>query len=140
MNFRQTIANRGIIIVVLFLQVIPLMLFPAESFTAKSQEWWLPAMLSIMALVATIQLIASGSDRTWPWDLIAFSHGFNVISRLMMIWPKATVTANGVTTINWIYILMTIVSITCSWLLLWYTEQPNVRIAMIRKEPAKKLA
>ena len=40
---------------------------------------------------------------------------------------------------NGLYILMTLISIIWSWLMLWYTEQPTVRIAMIRKDSSRKL-
>lgn len=139
MKIPHTFASRGVIAAVLLLQVVPLMLFPGDTFSSKSQEWWLPALLTVLALVATIQLLVRGTDRNWPWDLVAFAQGFNIISRLMMVWPKATLTSGGVTAVNGLYILMTLISIIWSWLMLWYTEQPTVRIAMIRKDSSRKL-
>ena len=133
MSFRQAIANRGVIVAVLLLQVIPLLLFPPEIFTPKTQEWWLPALLVVMVLIAAAELILRRSDKSWPWYLIGFAHGFNIISRLMMIWPKATTGGGANAVINWGYISLSILSMLLSAFLLWYTEQSNVRNGLLKQ-------
>lgn len=133
MNFRQAIANRGVIVAVLVLQVIPLLLFPYEVFSPTTQEWWLPALLVVMALIASAELILRRSDKLWPWYLISFAHGFNIISRIMMIWPKATIGSGDNATVNWGYLSLTFVSILLSALMLWYSEQAKVRIGLLRR-------
>ena len=40
MSSRRAIASPGIVIAVLILQVIPLLIFPPDSFSPKTQEWW----------------------------------------------------------------------------------------------------
>jgi hypothetical protein len=125
-------ASRGIIVVVLILQVIPIMLFPAASFAPTSQEWWLPALLLMMVLLADLQLILRHNTDIWPWHLLTFSHGFNVISRLMMLWPHATRMLNGEMVLNGPYVSLSCISMAASGFLLYYLELPEVRIAMIR--------
>ncbi len=56
-------ASEAMIVGVLVLQFIPLMLFPPESFSPKSQEWWLPALLTVLVFVADVELIARRSTR-----------------------------------------------------------------------------
>jgi hypothetical protein len=128
----QTLANRGLIVIVLILQVIPIMLFPAASFAPNSQEWWLPLLLTIMVVVGDLQLILRRSTEVWPWHLISFSHGFNIISRLMMIWPHATRMLNGQMVINGPYVSLSCISMAISGFLLYYLELPEGRIAMVR--------
>ena len=68
---RRALYRPGVIILVLVLQFIPLLLFPASSFAPTTQEWWLPALLALMVLVAIVQLVARRSAAAWPWYLIA---------------------------------------------------------------------
>ncbi len=130
---RGTITSRKAIIAVLTLQFIPLLLFPAESFSPNTQEWWLPVLLAALVLLADFELIARRSSQLWPWYLMSFSQGFNIISRLMMLWPHATRTVNGATVANVPYILLTLVAMGLSALLLWYTELPEVRLGLLRE-------
>ena len=130
---RDAITRPKVIVAVLILQLIPLVLFPAASFSANTQEWWLPVLLAVLVLVADFELIIRRSTRAWPWYLMSFSQGFNIISRLMMLWPHATRTVGGATVANVPYILLTFVAIGLSALLLWYTELPEVRLGLLRE-------
>lgn len=132
MQQRRVIATRGFIVGILFLQLVPLVLFPPESFASNSQEWWLPALLAAMVLVACFELILRGSHQLWPWHLMSFSQGFNIISRLMMVWPHAMKTVAGTSVVNFPYIFLTAVSMAMSSFLLWYLELPDVRIGLLR--------
>lgn len=132
MSFRQAIASRGVIVAALALQVIPLLLFPPEVFSPTTQEWWLPALLVLMALIASAELVLRRSDKPWPWSLISFAHGFNIISRLMMIWPKAVIGSGDNAIVNWSYLSLSFVAMLLSALMLWYTEQPTVRVGLLR--------
>lgn len=129
---RQSLTRSRIILLILFLQFIPLVLFPPSSFASTTQEWWLPVLLAIMVLVAVIQLIRH-STALWPWYLISFSQGFNIISRLMMLMPHATVVTNGIKVFNTLYVVLSILSMVISGFLLWYTELPEVRLGLVRK-------
>ncbi len=101
-------------------------------FAASSQIWWLPALLVILTLIADFEIIVRRSTSVNPWLLIGFAQGFNVISRLMMVWPNATHHREAGTVVNWVYLILTIISITASWLLLIYTEKPAVREGLLR--------
>ncbi len=126
------LVNRRLIVSLLILQIIPLILFPPESFSPDSQEWWLPTLLASLVVMADLQLILRRSTQIWPWHLLSFVQGFNIISRLMMLWPHATLILNGVTTINLPYVVLTGLSMACSAALLWYLELPDVRFGLIR--------
>ena len=127
------IASQAVIIPVLILQLIPLVLFPPESFSPNTQEWWLPVLLAVLVLLADFTLIVRRSTQLWPWYLISFSQGFNIISRLMMLWPHATKTVGGATVANVPYIALTFIAIGLPALLLWYTELPEVRLGLVRE-------
>jgi hypothetical protein len=131
---RRALFRPGVIILVLILQFVPLLLFPASSFAATTQEWWLPAMLAVMALVAVVQLVVRRSPAPWPWYLIAFAQGFNIISRLMMLWSHAVLPGAGAAVINWPYIIMTFLAMGMSAFVLWYCEKPEVRMGLLRTQ------
>jgi hypothetical protein len=133
---RRALFRPGVIVLVLILQFIPLLLFPAASFASTTQEWWLPILLAIMALVSVVQLVIRRSPSAWPWYLIAFAQGFNILSRVMMLWSHAVITTDGGNAVNWPYVLMTFLSIGMSAFVLWYCEKPEVRMGLLRTQPA----
>jgi hypothetical protein len=115
------------------LQFIPLVLFPAASFSPQTQEWWLPVLLAVMVIIADVELIVRRGSAAWPWYLMSFAQGFNIISRLMMLWSHATTVAGKVTTIHGDYIVLTALSLAFSAFMLWYTELPETRVGLLRK-------
>lgn len=129
---RSFLTQPPVIIAILILQLIPLLLFPAKSFSAKGQEWWLPVLLVIMVLVADFQIIVRRTPSVGPWLLVGFAQGFNIISRLMMVWPNATLTGEAGRTVNWTYLVLTIISMAASAWLLMYTEKPATREGLLR--------
>jgi len=129
----ETISTRKWITALLILSFIPLILLPPTSFSMTSQEWWLPVLLMGLALVAAIQLVFRNNDKTWPWDLLAFSQGFNIISRLLLLMPHATVNFEGNPVFNTAYVLMSVVSMVFSAFLLWYMTLPSVRIGLLKE-------
>jgi hypothetical protein len=128
---RRSLATRQLITTILIAQFIPLLLFPPESFGPTTQEWWLPVLLVVMVLVADIELIIRRSTHILPWNLLLFAQGFNIISRLMMLWGHATKTVGGVTVMNFPYIVLTLVAMAMSAWLLWYLELPEVRLGLL---------
>ncbi len=125
---RRPLATRRAIVGILILQVIPLLLFPPDSFAANSQEWWLPLLLAIMVVTADLQLLVWRSPAVWPWHLMIFAQGFNIISRIMMLWAHATQTVGSATVLNLPYLAFTLVAMAWSAFLLWYLELPEVRL------------
>ena len=128
---RKSMTAPGTITLILILQIVPLLLYPPASFGLASQEWWLPVLLSLMVIVADVQIIVQRSTNLNPWYLISFAQGFNIISRLMTIWFHATVTVNNVTVPNWPYVVLSVIAMGMSAFLLSYTEQPEVRMAFL---------
>lgn len=125
---RRPIAARKVIAAMLTLQVIPLLLFPPKSFAPNSQEWWLPVLLAAMVVAADLEVLVRGSRKLWPWHLMIFAQGFNIISRIMMMWPNVTTISGGATVLNLSYLSLTLAAMTWSAFLLWYLELPDVRL------------
>jgi hypothetical protein len=130
---RRALASRGMIILVLILQFVPLVLFPPESFAPTTQEWWLPVLLAMMVLWADFELMVRRSDKAWPWNLMSFAQGVNIISRIMMLWPHATKVVGQATVLNTPYVILTFAAMALSAFLLWYTELPDVRLGLVRE-------
>jgi hypothetical protein len=131
MFVRKYLTSPKAISVMLILQFIPMVMFPPESFSPKTQEWWLPVLLAILAIIAIIQIYRH-SVATWPWHLIGFSQGFNIISRLLMLFPHATLNEGGGQVFNTSYVVLSVLSMALSAFLLWYTELPEVRMGLLR--------
>ncbi len=130
---RRALTSVGMVTLILILQLIPLVLFPAQSWKPETLEWLLPLLLVIMVLVGDFQIIGRHSPALGPWYLLAFAQGFNIISRLMMVWSHATVTGGPAGALNWPYLILTIAAMMMSTFMLWYAEQPDVRMAYLPK-------
>jgi hypothetical protein len=124
--------KRNTIIAILILQFIPLILFPLSSFSPTSQEWWLPMLLFIFSLIATFQLVFRYTGANGPWDLVGFSQGFNIISRLMMLMPHAMINVGGTPRFNSLYVSLSIISMLLSSFVLWYIGKPETRSGIFR--------
>ena len=127
----QALFQRKTIIAILVLQAIPLILLPLNSFTMASQEWWLPAFLMLLTIVAVIELTVRKNDKVWPWDLLGFAQGFNIISRLMMLMPRATMIVNGEKMFNATYFFLGIFSMLLSVFVIWYISKPETRNSLL---------
>jgi hypothetical protein len=84
-------------------------------------------MLSILAIIAVVMLLVRHTESSWPWDLISFAQGFNIISRLMMLMPHAMVVVDKADTFNTLYVVLSVLSIAASWFYLSYVNKPAVR-------------
>lgn len=131
-SFRQMLTKPIMISIMLILQFIPMVLFPPKAFSATSQEWWLPVILAFLALISTIQIFRH-TISTWPWHLVLFSQGFNIISRLMMLFPHATYNLNGQQYFDTLYVALSLLSMGLSVFFLWYMELPEVRMGFYRE-------
>jgi len=128
---KKAILSRGLIIPFLILQIFPLILYPIESFSITTQEWWLPALLVFLAIYGSVELVVRHNPESWPWYLLTFSQGFNIISRLLMFMPRTIMNINDQQVFNYLYISLTVVAIAISWFLLWYLEQPEIRMGVM---------
>ncbi len=129
----RALFQRKTIITILILQAIPLIMLPPASFTIISQEWWLPALLVLLAVFAVVELVVRKNQSVWPWDLLGFAQGFNIISRLLMLMPRATMLDNGLKVFNWLYFVLGVLSMLLSAILLWYFSKPQVRGNLMRE-------
>jgi hypothetical protein len=114
-------------------QFIPLLLFPPSSFSPASQEWWLPVLSAVLILVGTLQLMVRRSAQAWPWYILSFAHGINIISRLMLFLPRAAVRVEGQLRLNTAYVALAVASMVVSAFYLWYLERYEVRTAFLRR-------
>ncbi len=123
--FRKILSSRAAVPVMLVLQIAPLIVFPLSTFTIKSQEWWLPVLLTILVVIALVQILVRRTQAVWPWHLLSFAQGFSIISRLMMLLPHTTEFVGGVQRVNTDYVIITVVSMLFSALEIWYVDLPG---------------
>ena len=135
--FRRLLSARAAIPIMLILQIAPIIVFPISTFTIKSQEWWLPVVLTVLVVLAIVQILGRRSQATWPWHLLSFAQGFNIISRLMMLLPHATEFVNGVQRVNTDYLIITVASMLFSALQIWDVDLPEVRNSVQTGHPRK---
>ena len=129
---QRLLGNRRVVQVLLCLLVVPLLALPAKSYSLSSQEWWLPAFLAVLTIIALVQLLVRRSQASWPWYLLSFAQGFSIISRLMMLLPRVTVVVEGTERFNAFTVLIYAAAIALSVLGVWFAERPEVRAAMAR--------
>lgn len=124
---RKVLSLRGLIPVIMCFQIVPLLIFPASSYTVKTQEWWLPVLLTFLVVVALVQILIRKSQAAWPWYLVSFAQGVNIISRIMMLLPHVTVNNEGTQQFNAGYFLIAVLAMVLSAFEIWYNELPEVR-------------
>ena len=128
---RKILSARGVIPVVMCFQIVPLLVFPLSSYTVKSQEWWLPVFLTLLVVISLVQLLIRRTQVMWPWYLVTFSQGVNIISRLMMLLPHATRNSEGAQVFNVAYVVVALASMLVSAFAIWYNDLPEVRRNML---------
>jgi hypothetical protein len=129
---KKAVLKRNLIIPFFILQLIPIVIFPPESYAFTTQEWWLPLLLAGLTIFAAVELLLRHNPESWPWYLLSFGQGFNIISRLLMLMPHTVRNTDNGQVFNTAYILITLVSIGISWFFLWYLEQPEIRMAVMQ--------
>ena len=125
------LTSKAAIPVVLWFQIVPLVVFPLSSFRGTSQEWWLPALLSCLTILAVVQILFRHNQAAWPWYLCSFSQGFNIISRLMLVLPHATRIVDRNQVFNTPYFVITAASMLVSAFALWYCDLPEIRTRVL---------
>ncbi|MEL7642803.1 MAG: hypothetical protein AAGU25_01700 [bacterium] len=129
---RQFLTQPKVVSAILILQFIPLLLLPPSSYSLKTQEWWLPLLLTILAVFSVVQVSLRRNTAAWPWSLISFAQGFNIISRLMLIMPHITMNVEGAQVFNAVYFSMTVISIALSAGIIWLCDLPEVKSTYLR--------
>ena len=123
---RSFLKNRVVIAVILCLQVIPLLLFPASAYSLSTQEWWLPVLLVVLVAISLVQLIVRRTQAAWPWHLLNFAQGLNIISRLMMVLPHTMMYGPGGARFNAGYVVLSVLAMLLSVFEIWYCDLPDV--------------
>ncbi len=126
---RKMLSGRTITPVLMCLQVVPLLAFPFSSYTIESQEWWLPVVLTALVIVSLVQILARKTLAPWPWYILSFAQGLNIISRLMMLMPHAVETLPGTRTevFKTAYVVISVAACLISAFEIWYCDLPEVR-------------
>ena len=124
---RKALSGSRLVPVLMCLQVVPLLLLPGESWSLKTQEWWLPLLLTVLVVVALVQLLVRRTRSPAPWYILAFAQGFSIISRVMMLLPHTMVAEGKRLRFDWPYVLLAVASIGLSWFWIWYCDLPEVR-------------
>ncbi len=135
---RKLLCRVALIPVLLCAQIIPLVVFPLTSYNLKTQEWWLPLFLAALSIVSIFQLLLRRSIAAWPWYMLSFAQGFNIISRLMMLMPHATTNVQGTQIVNNSYIVIAILAMLLSSFYIWYLELPEVHASILVKAGGAK--
>lgn len=133
---RKNISQPTVVTILLILQFIPLLLFPTDVYVTTSQQWWLPVILTILAIIAVIKISVQRSADLWPWYLVSFSQGINIISRLMMLMPHVTINVGGTQMADIPYIITNVISIIISAGYITLSEMPDVRLALLTHKKA----
>lgn len=123
----KSLSRPAVVLLLFVLQFVPLVIFPRSSYAATTQEWWLPVLISVMALIASLQLLVRYRPVMWPWYILNFAQGTNIISRLMLLMPHASVNVEGRIRLNVPYVTVTFVAILLSAFYIWYFELVDVR-------------
>jgi hypothetical protein len=124
---RKFLSLRAVVPVVMCVQVIPLLMFPPQNYSPQTQEWWLPVLLTFLVIIALVQILIRRSQAAWPWYLVSFAQGVNIISRIMMLLPHTTVNNEGTQVFNASYFIIAVVSMLLSAFEIWYNDLPEVR-------------
>ena len=126
--------------IMLCLQILPLVVFPLSSFKLTSQEWWLPALLTLLTIISLVQLLLRQSMAMWPWYLLSFSQGFNIISRMLMLLPHATSSVDGGGQVaNVDYLVIAFATMLFSAFEIWYCDLPEVRQKVASRSATKAI-
>jgi hypothetical protein len=118
--------NKSTLLFIYLSQIIPLLIYPPE--TLKSGL----AFVGIMVIIFVFLGYGLWRGRTWALSLSLTLQGFNVIVRLMMLFPNALMRlADGSFIFDLSYIAFGVVSIALSLFFLLRLDRPDVRATMV---------
>jgi hypothetical protein len=104
---------------IIVLQIIPLLLFPLNFLVSG---WWAILFMIVIFVLLGIALIRG---KLWALTLSIFLQGINAVIRIMMFLPNAQNIATG--TLNWQFIITSILSIILSIWFLLRLDKPDIR-------------
>ena len=107
-----------------FLQVIPLLIFPLSIL----QAGFLAVGVAAIAVLALGFMVLRG--RTWALTMSIFLQGFNVVIRLMMLFPHAIRPESSGGGVDVPFIVSSVLAIAISGWFLYRLDRPDIRTAM----------
>lgn len=114
---------------------------PHEHLHDQDPKWWLPVLLALLTIISLVQILLRRSTAPWPWYLLSFSQGLNIISRMMTLLPHAAQSGEGGgQVINATYVLVAAVTMLFSGFEIWYSELPEVRQKLAARSIGKAAA
>lgn len=116
--------NKSSLLSVYILQIVPLLIYPPE--TLKSGVIIVGIMVVIFALLG----YGLWRGRNWALSLSLTMQGFNVVARLLMLFPNSLTGGSG-GNFNSLYIVLSIVSIALSMFFLLRLDRPDVRATIV---------
>jgi hypothetical protein len=118
-------ANRQQLLLIYLFQIVPLLIFPPE--TLKS------GIVFVGILVVVFALLGYGlwRGRNWALSLSLTLQGFNVIIRLLMLFPNAMVRSSEGMVFDVTFITLSVVSIALSAFFLLRLDRPDVRSTIV---------
>jgi hypothetical protein len=125
--FRSFLLRPTVARLIIALQVLPVIALRPRGYSVSSQEWWLPTLLAVLAMISAARVLIRGTGAPWPWYLFSFAQGFSIISKLMMFMPHASTIVDGVQRLDTTHVAVSISSMALSAFVIWYCEQPEVR-------------
>jgi len=119
-------SNRQQLLLIYLFQIIPLLFFPLE--TLKS------GIVIVGILVAVFALLGYGlwRGRNWALSLSLTLQGFNIVVRLMMLFPNALMRLpEGGFVFDLPYLALSAVSICLSLFFLLRLDRPDIRATIV---------
>ncbi|MCA1899537.1 MAG: DUF2127 domain-containing protein [Chloroflexi bacterium] len=117
-------SNQKLLPIYIF-QIVPLLIYPPE--TLKSGA----VVIAIVAVVFAFLGYGLWRGRSWALSLSLTLQGFNVIVRLMMLFPNAVVNSGGESAFNVPFIALSVLSIALSLFFLTRLDRPDVRATIV---------
>lgn len=118
--------NKSNLLLLYIFQIIPLLIYPPEML----QSGFL--VVGIMVVIFALLGYGLWRGRTWALSLSLTMQGFNVVVRLMMLFPNSLVNSGeGGMAFNSLYIVLSAVSIALSLFFLLRLDRPDVRATIV---------
>jgi hypothetical protein len=117
--------SKNLFLVYLF-QIVPLLIFPLDTLMSGL------VFVGIMALIFALLGYGLWRGRNWALSLSLTLQGFNVIIRLMMLFPNAIMgQSSGEAAFDFSFIALSVLSIALSLFFLLRLDRPDVRSTIV---------
>jgi len=114
--------NKSNLLLLYIFQIVPLLIYPPETLQSGL------VVVGIMVVIFALLGYGLWRGRNWALSLSLTMQGFNVVVRLMMLFPNSLV---GGGAFNSLYIVLSVVSIALSLFFLLRLDRPDVRATIV---------